>query len=148
MKDDSLLSEPPLFFPGLFGEPSIHDFPCVSLSMNAPIVDHSQDSPDVSPSFNNGEDKLFIENPLDPSSICSRKTEDEFVLFSSTHLFDSFDHEDAEEFIEFSDRGSHDPFASIFYHDHESIVVDLSKPLIYDDLHNDEVEIPKTVNAV
>ena len=40
-KHDSLLSEPPPFFPEIFGEPAIHDFACVSLSMDAPIVDHS-----------------------------------------------------------------------------------------------------------
>ena len=33
-KDDSLQSEPPLFFPNLFGEPIIHDFACVSSSMD------------------------------------------------------------------------------------------------------------------
>ena len=45
-------------------------------------------------------------------------------------------------------RGSHDPFSSIFYHEHESIVVDLSNPLVYDNLHDDEVETPKTVEAL
>ena len=58
--DDSLLSDPPPFFPNLFREPAIHDFACVSSSTVAPIVDHSQDSLDVSPSFNNREDKLPI----------------------------------------------------------------------------------------
>jgi len=82
--------------------------------MDAPIVDHSQDSPDVNPSFNNGEDKLFIEDPLDPSSVFSINTRDEFVHFSSSPLFDSSDHEDAKEFIDFSDRGGRDPFSSIF----------------------------------
>ena len=57
-------------------------------------------------------------------------------------MFDSSDHEDAEEFIDFSDRGSHDPFTSIFYHNHESIIVDLLKPPVYDDLPDDEVETP------
>jgi len=68
-KDDSLLSEPPSFFPNIFGEPAIHDFACVSSSMGEPIVDHSHDSLDVSISFDNGEDKLLIENPLDPSYV-------------------------------------------------------------------------------
>ena len=40
VKDDSLLSEPPPFFLDLFGEPTIHDFACVSSSLDAPIVDH------------------------------------------------------------------------------------------------------------
>lgn len=147
-KYDSLPFEPPLFFPSLFGEPAIHDFQFVSSSMDAPIVDHSQDSLDVSPSFDNGEDKLFIEDPLDPSSVFSRNIEDEFVCFSSTPLFDSSDHEDAKEFIDFFDHYSHDPFASNFYHDHDSITVDLSKPPVYDDLPDDEVETPKTVETL
>ena len=85
-KDDSLPSEPPPFFPNLFDEPAIHDFACVSSSMDAPIVDHSHDSPDGCPSFNNGEDKLFVENPLDLSTVFSRNIEDEFIHFSSTPL--------------------------------------------------------------
>ena len=40
-KDDSLPSEPPLFFLDIFGKPSISNFACVSPSMDAPIVDHS-----------------------------------------------------------------------------------------------------------
>ena len=67
MRDDTLLSESPLFFPNLFGEPAIHDFACVSSSTDAPIIDHLQDKADVNPSFDNVEDKLFIENPLDVS---------------------------------------------------------------------------------
>ena len=69
---------------------------------------------DVSQPFDNGEDKLLVENPLDPSFVFSRNTKDEFVHFSSTPLFDSSDHEDAEEFIDFSYYGRHDPFSSIF----------------------------------
>lgn len=148
VKDDSLPSEAPPLFPSLFDEPAIHDFSCVSSSIDAPIVDHSQDSSDVSPSFDNGHDKLFIEDPIEPSSIFSGNKEDEFVLFSSTPLFDSSDHEDAKEFIDFSDRGGYDPFASNFDQDHESIAVDLLKPPVYDDLPNDEFETPKTVEAL
>ena len=40
MKDDSLQSEPPPFFPNLFSETAIHDFSCVSSSIDAPIIDH------------------------------------------------------------------------------------------------------------
>ena len=60
-------------------------------------------------------------------------TKDQFVCFSSTLLFDSFDHENANEIIDFFYHGGHDPFTTIFDHDHDSIIVDLSKPLIYDD---------------
>jgi len=148
VKDESLPSQPHPFFPNLFGEPAIHDFACVSSSMYAPIVGHSHDSPDVSPPFDNGGDKLLIEYLLDPSSIFSINTMDDFVHFSSTPLFDVFDHEDATNSLIFLIHGSRDPFNFIFYHDHESIAVDLSKPLVYDDLCNDEVETPKTVDAL
>jgi len=145
-KDDSLPSKPPPFFPHLFREPAMHDFTFVSSSMDASIVDHLHYSPDVSPSSNNREDKLHIEDPLDPSFVLSADTEDEFIRFSSTPH--SSDHEDAKEFIDFSDRGSRDPFTSIFYHNHDSITVDISKPPVYDDLSDDEVETPKTVEAI
>ena len=39
-KDDSLPSNPPPFFPCIFGEPAILNFAHVSPSMDAPIVDH------------------------------------------------------------------------------------------------------------
>ena len=68
-------------FPDLFGEPSIHDFSCVSSSTDAPILDHLQGTPDVGPSFDNGEDKLFIENTLDLSSVFSKSTKDIFFAF-------------------------------------------------------------------
>jgi len=93
-RDDSLPFEPHLFFPNIFGEPAIHDFACVYSSTDAHIVVHSQDSPNDGLSFNNGEDKLFIENPLDLSFIFFGSIEDEFVRFSSTPLVDSSDHED------------------------------------------------------
>lgn len=70
------------------------------------------------------------------------------VCFSSTHLFDSSDHEDADENIDFSDCGYRDPFSPIFNHDHDSTTVDFSKPPVYDDISNDEVETPKTVEAL
>lgn len=114
-KDDSLLSGTPMFLPSFCGELVIHDFVCVSSSMDAPIFYHWQDSLDASPSFENGEDNLFIEDPIDPSSVFSRNTEDDFGCFSSTPLFDSSDHEDAEEFIVSYDHGDRDLFASIFF---------------------------------
>jgi len=127
-KDDSLPFKPPPFFPDIFGEPAIPDFACVSPSTDEPIVDRLLDTLDVGPSFDNEGDKFFIENPLDLSCAFSRSTEGEFVLFSSTTLFDSSDHEDIDEIVDFSDRGYRDPYTSIFDHDHESIAVDLSKP--------------------
>lgn len=58
------------------------------------------------------------------------------------------EHEDAKEIVDFSGHAGHDPFFSIFYHDHESIIVDLLKPPVYDDIPNDEVETPKNVEAL
>ena len=116
--------------------------------MDAPIIDHLQDSPDVSPSFDNVGDKLLIEDPLDPSFVFSRDIEDKFVHFSSTPLFNLSNHEDTKEFIDFSDYGSSDPFTSIFYNNLDSIAIDLSKPPVYDDLSDDEVETPKIVEAL
>ena len=40
-EDHLYLSVPPLFFLDLLGDPTILDFSCVSLSREAPIVDHS-----------------------------------------------------------------------------------------------------------
>jgi len=148
MKDDFLPSKPPSFFPHIFGEPIINEFSCVSSSTYAPIFYHSQDSPDVCPSFDNREDKLFIENPLDLLSVFSINTKDEFVRFPSTPLFDLSDHEDANGIIDFFYHGGRDPFIPIFDHDHVSIIVDLLKPLVYDDLSDDEVETPKAVEAL
>lgn len=86
MKDDSLLSTPPLFFPEIFGDFSIPNFMYVSLSMDSPIVDHSQNTLDVIPSSDNKEDKSFFENPLDFYSNFSGNTKGEFFCFSSTPL--------------------------------------------------------------
>ena len=63
-------------------------------------------------------------------------------------MFDSSDHEDVKEFIDFSNHGSRDSFTSIFDHDHDSIAVDISQPPVYDDLYDDEVETPKTLRAL
>lgn len=70
-KDDSLLSEPPPFFPKIFGDFFIHDFTCVYPYTNAPIVYHSHNKLDVSPASDNGEDKSFTINSLDFSSTFS-----------------------------------------------------------------------------
>ena len=145
-KDDSLISDSPPFFCNLFGERSIHDFACVS--MDTPIFYHSQDSPDVSPSFNNEDDKLLIENPLDPSFFFSRNIEDEFVRFSSTPLCDSSNHEDADQHPDFSDIGCCDLFTSSSNHDVDPLIVNLSKPLVYEDPSINEVETPQNIEAL
>ena len=76
-KHESLPSEPPLFFPDIFGDSINNDFACVSLSSDAPIFDHLQNTSDVSPSSDNGEDKSFFEHPLDFSYAFPRNREGE-----------------------------------------------------------------------
>ena len=50
------------------------------------------------------------------------------------------DHKDANKIIDFVDHRCRDLFNLIFDHDDYSIVVDFSKPPVYDDLSVDEVE--------
>ena len=76
------------------------------------------------------------------------ETQSEFVCFSSTPLFDSSDHEDADEIIEFSDRSCRDLFTLVFDHNDDSIAVNFLKPHVYDDLSVDEVETLQTVEAL
>jgi len=97
---------------------------------------------DVSTSFNNAEDKFFIENPLDFTSSFFKTVEGEKYCFSSTHLFHSFDHEDANKIIGLSDHRCCDLFTPIFDKDVDYVIFDLSKELVYDDLSVVEVKIP------
>lgn len=148
MKDDLLLFAPPPLFPDIFSDSTISDFPYVNPSMNAYTSNHSQNTLDVIQSLDRGEDKFFIENPLDLSSTFSVNVEGENSSFSSTPLFDSKDHEDVDELIEFSDHINRDLFTHIFDHDVDSIIVDLSKPSVYDYLSVDEVETLRVVGAL
>ena len=116
--------------------------------MNAPIVDHSKNTLDVIPSSDNGDDKLFTKNPLEFSSTFSWNIEGEFVCFSSTPPFDSSDHEDVDEIIDFADHSCRDLWTPVFNHDGDSIIVNFSKSPVYDDLSVDEAEIPQAVEAL
>jgi len=139
-EDHPCLSVPPLFFFDLLGDLAILDFSCVSPSTKAPTVDHSQDTPDVSPSSDNGEDQSFFEHPLDFSSIFSGNAEDEHSCFSSTPLCDSSNHEDADQHPKFFDLGCRDLFTSSSDHEVDSLIINPSKPLVYDDPSINEVE--------
>jgi len=123
-----------LLFPGILDDPAIPNFSCVSPSIDAPIVDHSQDRLNVRPSSNNGEDKSFIENSLKLSSDFFGNAKGEHSYFSSTPLSDSPNHEDVNEYREFSDLGCCDFSTSLSDHDIDSTVVNLSKTLVYIDL--------------
>ena len=48
LKDDPLLSTPPLLIPDIFVDSTIPNFSCISPSMDAPIVHHPQNTLDVS----------------------------------------------------------------------------------------------------
>jgi len=71
----------------------------------------------------------------------------EYPCFSSTHLPASSNHEDANKHHEFFDLGCRDLFTSSDHHV-DSIVVNLSKTLVHDDLSINEVETPHTVEAL
>lgn len=147
-RDDSLSSVHPPLFHDIFGDSAIPDFSHVSSSTDGPIVDHSQNTLDDSPSFDNAEDKSFIEHPLDSSSSFSRNTEGEHSFFPSTPLCDSSNHEDADKHPKFFDLGCHDLSTSSVYHDVDLIIINLSKTLVYDDLSIDEVETPQIIEAL
>ena len=141
--DDSLS-----FFPNIIGELAIHDFACVSSSTDAPIVDISQDTPYVSPSSNNEEDQSFIGNPLDISSSFSRNAEGDHPSSSSTPLSDSSNHEDFDQHPEFFDLGCRDLSISSSDHDVDSLIVNPSKLMVYEDPSVNEVETPQTVKEL
>jgi len=147
-KDDILLSTSPPPFLDIFGDSSISDFLGVNPPTDIPIANHSQNTPNVNPSFDNGEDKLFIENPLDFASSFSGNEEHENSCLLSTPLFDLSNHADVDEIIDFSYRSCHDPFTIVFDHDVDSIIVDISKPLVYDDLYIHKVKTPQAVEAL
>lgn len=89
-----------------------------------------------------------MENPFNLSFIFLENTEGEQFCFSSTPLPDSSNHEDVDGHFEFSDLDCHDIFTSLSYQDVDSIVVNLSKTLVYNDLSIHEVETPKIVEAL
>lgn len=66
----------------------------------------------------------MFENPLNVSSVFSKKVECEHYFFSSTPLYYSLDH------------------------NVDSFIVDLSKPPIFNDLPIDEVETPQVVESL
>jgi len=103
---------------------------------------------DVNPSSENGEDQSFFEHPLDFLSIFLGNVEDEHSFFPSTPLCDSSNHEDVDQHPEFYDLGFHDLFTSSFDHDVDSLVVNPSMPLVYNDPSVKEVETPHTVKAL
>lgn len=71
----------------------------------------------------------------------------EHLFFSSTPLLDSSKHEDAEKRLEFSYLRCCDLSTSSSNHDVDSIIVNMCKTLVYDDLSVNEVETLQVVEA-
>lgn len=74
--------------------------------------------------------------------------EGEISHFSSSPLYHSSDHEDVFVHLEIFDCGCPDIFIHSSDDDFDSLVVDLSKPLVFDDPSSDEVENPQFVEAL
>jgi len=89
-----------------------------------------------------------LENPSNLSSIFPENTKGEHHCFPSTPLLDSSNHEDANKHPEFSDLGCHDLSTSSSDHDVDSIIVNLSKTLVYDDISVNEVETLQTIETL
>ena len=89
-----------------------------------------------------------LENPLDLSSALSRNAEGEHPSFSSTPLCDSSNHEDVDQHPKFSDLGCCDLFTSSSDHDVDLLIVNLFKPLVYEDPSINEIETPKSVKEL
>ena len=94
------------------------------------------------------DDTSSSENPSNLSSVISKNTEGEHLHFSSTPLPDSSNHEDANKHLKFFDIGFHDISTSSYDHDVYSIIVNISKALVYNDLSINEVKTPQTVEAL
>jgi len=148
VEDHPYLSVPPPFSPDILDDPTIPNSSCVSSSTDEPIVDHSRDTPYVIPSSDNREYQSFIENPLDLSFVFSKNAEDEYYCFSSTPLCDSSYHEDVDQHPEFSDLVYRDLFTSSSIQDVDSLIVNLSKPLVYNDPFVNEFETPQTLEVL
>lgn len=144
MKDDSLPSAPP----NIPCDSATVDFPCENSFLDVSTSNHSQDTLDVILSLHCGEDTSSFENMSNLSSVISKNTEGEHPCFLSTPLHDSSNHDDVDKRPESSDLSCHDLSTSSSYHDVDSIIVNLSKTLVYDDLSVDEVETPQIVEAL
>lgn len=95
-----------------------------------------------------GEDTSSSKNLSNFSSVIFENTEGEHPCFSSTPLHDSSNHEDVEKNLISSDLSCHDLSTSSSDHDVDLIIVNIYKSLFYDNLFVDEVETPKTIEAL
>lgn len=83
---------------------------------------------------------MFLENhPIYHLSFL-KNTKGENNCLPSSPLPDSSNHEDVDKNPKFSNVGYRDLSTSSFDHDVDSIIVNLSKTLVYDDLSVNEVD--------
>jgi len=88
VKDDLLPSTPHPPFPYIFGDSAIIIFPHENSFLDALTSDHSQNTSAISLSLHSEENKSFLENSLNISSVISRNVEGEHSYLSSTPLYD------------------------------------------------------------
>lgn len=86
VKHDLLLFSPYLLFPNIFCDFSISNLSCENSSSNVFTSDHSQNTSDVSLSFDCREDTSFFFILTRLSSFLFENLEDEYFCFSSTPL--------------------------------------------------------------
>lgn len=71
VKDDLILYTPHPLYLDIFRESSISVFPCENSYLDVSASDHSQNTQDISPSFDFGDEKYFFMNPPNVSSFIS-----------------------------------------------------------------------------
>jgi len=80
-------------------------------------------------------------------SVFYENTEGEHPFFSFTPLDDSSNHEDADENLKFFNCGCHNLCTSSFYHNVDSLTVNLPKQLVSDNLSIEKMETLQGVEA-
>lgn len=148
VKDDLLRSLPRPLFPDIFHDYSTYVPSFENSSLDVSTSNHSQNTWDVSLSFDCREYKSFFPNSPNLSSFISGNIEGENSCFSLPPLYDSSNHEDAIVHLKFSDHGCLNIFTHSSDHDSNSPTVDLSKPPVFDDPSSDEVETPQVIEAL
>jgi len=94
------------------------------------------------------EETYLLPNILSISSFIPKNAEGEHSFLSSTPLYDSSDHEYADEHTKLSNCGCRDHFSPPFDQDVDSFSVELYKPSILEDLLVREVKTPRDVKAL
>lgn len=145
VKDESLPSVIHLLYPEIPYDSATFHSPYENSFLNVSTSNHSQETPDFSLPLHFGEETSSFKHLSHMSYVFSESTKGENPCFAYNPLHDSSNHEDANEYPEFSDHGSHDLYISSSNHDVDSIDVNMSHPLVSDDI---SIEVVKTLQAV